>query len=579
MATTMTYPYLANATWAVHRNGTVTIELPQLVTFVCDDVNLTAASTGLKTCSDEWLQRLESWIEASRAKLNGKRYLLVVEPIVAREKEIYPYYYIVPENHIITWVEPVNVYLLFQESIASHWNHKRLELEAQYWKHVEYFPHEITIPLLEIRALRIQLNWYHVEELAKSDGIMKGPGVAICGHHEYLNHHGQPEARLIRMHSLAKKRRDLEDSPFMAGAAVVMLWIPLMVLRCLKKIYVDGLVNGVDIRSFTDDFSAQAKAQATVASVIMAVNASILAVPGLGTQLTTKMMCSISFVLSFYCIIGGAMAQHFSHRLRSLDFVVYYLQGKMASLAIIASIPSFLYLTSMISKASSRALPDLYEAAIAELVIPRRQKVDGPWCSHEHFSTLEFTGLRNAGCLYRTDCKSEEPLIEKNLRLDGSTLSVFGQSASQAGRPTSISLNCIGSSFSLSSTWVTSGVQEKNFKAFQAELAMQAGLMVMSLATRCNNAHLHNLGLDLLILQAKLCRAQAEMELYMMAIENSHVCSFCDGSLSTSPDLIVPRHLPEEVDLIHNDDNDKDEDEDDDSNGTGSKDYDDIDVW
>ncbi|KAG2112781.1 hypothetical protein DEU56DRAFT_762024 [Suillus clintonianus] len=296
----------------------------------------TFAEMNLRTCSEERLRRLESWVRASRAKLNGKGYLLVVEPIVVQEKEVYPYYYVVPENHIITWVEPVNGYLLFQESMASHWNHKRLELEAQFWKHAEYFPHEITIPLSEVRALRIQLNWYRVvpqqqtealaieqstaasifwtldqmkemtdeliiagtylylhrsthiniiklmtdtEELAEPDGTMKGPGVAICGHHEYLNHYGQPEARLIRMHSLAEKRRDLEDSPLIAGAAAAMLWIPLMMLRRLKTIYVDGLVNVVDIRSFTDNFSAQAKAQTTVASVIMAVNASILAVP------------------------------------------------------------------------------------------------------------------------------------------------------------------------------------------------------------------------------------------------------------------------------------------------------------
>ncbi|KAG1888618.1 hypothetical protein F4604DRAFT_1674279 [Suillus subluteus] len=238
-------PYLANATWAVYQNDTVTIELPQMVTFICDDIDLTAASTGPKTttyveanlrsCSDERLRQLESWIEASRAKLNGKQYLLVVEPITVREKEIYPYYYVIPENHIITWVEP---------------NHKRLKLEAQYWKHVEYFPHEITIPLSEVRALRIQLNWYHVGELAEPDGTMKGPGVAICG-------------------------ADLENSPFMAGAAVAMFWIPLMVLRCLKQIYVDGLVNGVDIRSFTDNFSAQAKAQTTVVYYLQGKMASL----------------------------------------------------------------------------------------------------------------------------------------------------------------------------------------------------------------------------------------------------------------------------------------------------------------
>jgi hypothetical protein len=113
------------------------------------------------------------------------------------------------------------------------------------------------------------------------------------------------------------------------------------------------------------------------------------------------------------------------------------------------------------------------------------------------------------------------------------------------------------------------------------ELTIQAELMVTSLATRCNNAHLHNLGLH---------HAQAEMELYRMAMENSHICSFCDNSkhrpivplsiadalvgLLTSPNPIVPCHLPEEGDPIHDED-----DNDEDGDGTASKDHDDIDIW
>ncbi|KAG1804305.1 uncharacterized protein BJ212DRAFT_1304325 [Suillus subaureus] len=34
---------------------------------------------------------------------------------------------------------------------------------------------------IEIRALQIQLNWYHVEKLAEPDGTMNGPGITICG--------------------------------------------------------------------------------------------------------------------------------------------------------------------------------------------------------------------------------------------------------------------------------------------------------------------------------------------------------------------------------------------------------------
>jgi hypothetical protein len=80
------------------------------------------------------------------------------------------------------------------------------------------------------------------------------------------------------------------------------------------------------------------------------------------------------------------------------------------------------------------------------------------------------------------------------------------------------------------------------------------------------------------------------MELYRMAMENSHICSFCDNSkhrpivplsiadalvgLLTSPNPIVPCHLPEEGDPIHDED-----DNDEDGDGTASKDHDDIDIW
>ncbi|KAG1868023.1 hypothetical protein C8R48DRAFT_761059 [Suillus tomentosus] len=367
---------------------------PSGATYYYNAKTSTYTEMNIGTCSDEQLRKLESWIDASRSKIIGKRWVLVVDLMLARGEEIFPYYYVVPESKIITWVEPMDGYILFQECTAAwHWNHKRLELEAQYWKHVEYFPLGMEMRVSEVRNLRVKLNWYRVGEFVFGFATSEqnnqvtnrsaGYGTIYCryhildsgpnerdghraghyrqvityyphhqlrsdkGHHEYLNHYGQHEARLIQTHSVGKRRRDLEDSPFMIGLAVTMLCIPIMVLKRLRNIYVDGLVNGVDVRGFTDDFAVQAKSQTTVASVIMAVNASILAIPGLGSQLTTKTLCSISFLLSVYCIIGCTMAQHFGQRLRSLDFAAYYLQGKMPSLVILTSIPSFLYLMSL----------------------------------------------------------------------------------------------------------------------------------------------------------------------------------------------------------------------------------------
>jgi hypothetical protein len=83
----------------------------------------------MREASDAQLQRLELWIKASKSKLNGRKWLLVVEPLLIEGMEIYTYYYVVPERRIIAWPEPVDGYILFQECMAAwHWNHKSMSL-------------------------------------------------------------------------------------------------------------------------------------------------------------------------------------------------------------------------------------------------------------------------------------------------------------------------------------------------------------------------------------------------------------------------------------------------------------------
>lgn len=79
----------------------------------------TYTEMNMSACSDHQLQQLESWINASRNKLDGKQWLLVVEPISVGATEIYLYYYVVPEDRMITWIEPVDGYLLFQECTSA----------------------------------------------------------------------------------------------------------------------------------------------------------------------------------------------------------------------------------------------------------------------------------------------------------------------------------------------------------------------------------------------------------------------------------------------------------------------------
>jgi hypothetical protein len=80
------------------------------------------------------------------------------------------------------------------------------------------------------------------------------------------------------------------------------------------------------------------------------------------------------------------------------------------------------------------------------------------------------------------------------------------------------------------STWVTTRAQEAFYEAFKIELTSQAELMAKSLANKRDSAYVRTFEQDLLTLQAKMRRAEAEIELYSLAIDNTHEFNFSDNS-------------------------------------------------
>ncbi|KAG2740236.1 hypothetical protein P692DRAFT_20753621, partial [Suillus brevipes Sb2] len=101
----------------------------------------------------------------------------------------------------------------------------------------------------------------------------------------------------------------------------------------------------------------------------------------------------------------------------------------------------------------------------------------------------------------------------------------------QQEKPTFAILNVSShTSLPLLSTWVTPDVWNAFDDAFRTELDMQSELMTKSLSTRRSNAYLRNSVLDLLILHSKMRRAQAEIKLYTLAIDNICVSDCSDLS-------------------------------------------------
>ncbi|KAG0701806.1 hypothetical protein DFH29DRAFT_875620 [Suillus ampliporus] len=244
------------------------------------------------------------------------------------------YYYVVPDKQVIAWLKDLNGELLFGECIQP-----RLELEAQYWKHFEFFPHEFRMESPQVRHIRRELLCYigespkqkteattlsqssaasmfwtlnqmnqigthlaTIESLANNE-IIEETGVVFCyciGHHQFLNRHNQPEACLIRNHAVREKHR---------------------------RTSTDGILNGVEVNSFVDDFTSQARSQITLAGVSMAMDIAILAIPGLGTMETSQTLCRL--------YIRGHDGATLWRENES-----YYLQQKTKMFIIITSIPT-----------------------------------------------------------------------------------------------------------------------------------------------------------------------------------------------------------------------------------------------
>ncbi|KAG2125094.1 hypothetical protein DEU56DRAFT_916702 [Suillus clintonianus] len=72
----------------------------------------------------------------------------------------------------------------------------------------------------------------------------------------------------------------------------------------------------------------------------MAMDIAILAIPGLGMTETSQTLCSCSLLIGVGCIFAGTMVQHFGVRMRSIDFVSYYLRQKTKMFIVITSIPT-----------------------------------------------------------------------------------------------------------------------------------------------------------------------------------------------------------------------------------------------
>ncbi|KAG1748341.1 uncharacterized protein EDB91DRAFT_1113503 [Suillus paluster] len=266
---------------------------------------------------------------------------LVVELMDEGETITGGYYFVHRDNRCLFWLQNFDATVILREcSGVTELSHKRIELEAQYWKHIDLFPHASALDSQVLRELQ------QIIRFAISD-CMTSEVSAVCAlsmdvlkntldlikdvdvednciqsaydkcfiarmmnhfkHCQYLNYYGQKGARLSRdqtVHGDTYEQRSI----MITCLAPLLFNAPYEHVYSLHKLYVDSIVNYIDWRTFVQKLNAEMQDFNLLATVLLSVNVGFLGIKdvdsGAGSSLS-QVASYVSVISSFGSMLLG----------------------------------------------------------------------------------------------------------------------------------------------------------------------------------------------------------------------------------------------------------------------------------
>ncbi|KAN0094473.1 hypothetical protein V8E55_002760 [Tylopilus felleus] len=222
------------------------------------------------------------------------------------------HYYFVDHTHrLLFWVDKVSVKILNIPSRRnSGYNHIKYMVESYYWSHCEYYPHTCPLPREVFEDLRGTLNYAKIDmittdsssspfgqdELAAMLGLLDSLKdekwisdpysiwaiarlMAQFTENQFLNFCGQTCARLNADTSLFGKQ-DWNRRPLFQAINWFLLGSPNEHAIRLQRVWVDGIIIQPRWKDFVNRLTAELARYTIFSTVMLAVNFSLLSVPG-----------------------------------------------------------------------------------------------------------------------------------------------------------------------------------------------------------------------------------------------------------------------------------------------------------
>lgn len=317
---------------------------------------------------------------------------LVLELMDVRETVTAGYYFVHHENRCLFWLQDFDATVILRECCGvTELSHKQIELEAQYWKHIDLFPHTSALHCQVLRQLQQIIRFaisdcmtsevsavcaFSIDVLKNTLDLVKDVDVENdwvqsahdkCfiarmmnhfRHCQYLNYHGQQGARLSRDQTVHGDSY-AERSMMMRCLAPLLFNAPYEHVRSLHKLYVDSIINLLDWRSFVQKLNVEMQDFNLLATVLLSVNVGFLAIQtvdnGRGYSLS-QVASYVSVISSFGSMLLGVNIARQSYTQGPdmvdnaqalLESLVHPKHG-LETLAIIYSLPYALLMWGMI---------------------------------------------------------------------------------------------------------------------------------------------------------------------------------------------------------------------------------------
>lgn len=281
---------------------------------------------------------LRQAIQEGRVDLQLKDVELVLEPRSDDYGVLCSYYFVHRHKRCLFWLEVFDARSVLGDCKGVYaLSHKRLAIEAQYWKHRYLFPvlGKVTGDLVsEVKNMMLHATCDHLSSTRSTAAlntdelqnylslvdkidvntssrcdhtvVILGRLMSILYRNQYLNFHGQPCARLSVDQTVHGWR--YRPSKAMIVLAPLLCMAPVAHVRSLHRSFVDNIASSVEWGVFIAKLNVQLQNLNLLGTVLLGANVGFLAIQSVDVgngRSVTQIASYTSLVFSFGSLALG----------------------------------------------------------------------------------------------------------------------------------------------------------------------------------------------------------------------------------------------------------------------------------